>query len=53
MAPRIRDVPALDDDVVDRTLGETAACRQSSVAGSDDDRRDVFDDELRWAGRRR
>jgi hypothetical protein len=37
--------------VIERALREAAARRQSGVAGADDDRRDVFDDELR-SGRR-
>ncbi|HET9369392.1 MAG TPA: hypothetical protein VFO19_04065 [Vicinamibacterales bacterium] len=38
MTPGIGDVAALEDDVVDRPLGEEAARRQPGVAGADDDR---------------
>src|SRR5262249_23945935 len=40
--PGIRDLAALEDDVIDRALGEAPAGRQSRMAGADDDRRDLF-----------
>ena len=39
--PRVRDVAALEHDVVDRSCGELPAHRQTGVAGADDDRRCV------------
>src|SRR5262249_37649290 len=37
--PRVGDLAALEDDMVDRALGEAAAHGESGVAGADDDRR--------------
>ena len=50
-APGVRDLAALEHDVIDRALGEAAARREPGVAGADDDRRDAFDGALR-CGRR-
>ena len=46
-APGVGHLAALEHHVIDRALGEAAARRQSGVPGADDDRRDVFDGELR------
>jgi hypothetical protein len=35
--PRVRHLAALEDDVVDRAFGEAPACRESGVAGANDD----------------
>ena len=37
--PRVRDLTALQQDVVDGTSGQPVAHRQTGVAGADDDRR--------------
>src|SRR5262249_55687209 len=37
--PRIRDLAAFEDDVVDRTLGEAAADGEAGMPGPDDDGR--------------
>ncbi len=34
--------------MIDAALAETPARRQAGVAGADDDRRDLFDDPLRF-----
>ena len=52
-APGVGHLPALEHDVIDRALTEAAAGRQPGVPGSDDDRRDVFDGELRCGRQRR
>ena len=41
--PGVRHLAALEHDVIDRALGETAARREPGVPGADDDRRDLFD----------
>ena len=40
--PGVRHLPALEEDVVDRALGEKPARREPSVAGPDNDRRDLL-----------
>jgi hypothetical protein len=46
MAPGIGHIAALEDDVIDGTLGETAARREAGMAGPDDDRGNAFDRRL-------
>jgi hypothetical protein len=41
--PRVRNLAALEHDVVDRPLGEEMAGGQPGVAGADDDGRDALD----------
>jgi hypothetical protein len=45
MAPGVRNVTALNYDVIDRSFAETAACGQTSMSSADDDCRDMFDEE--------
>ena len=41
--PGIRDLAALEHDVIDRAVGEQPARREAGVAGADDDGGDAFD----------
>src|SRR5205085_12195931 len=41
--PRVRDVAAFEDDVIDRAVSEAPTCRQAGMARADDDRGDAFD----------
>ena len=45
MSPGVRHLAALEDDVIDRPLGEEVTDRKAGVAGPDDDRRAAFDGE--------
>jgi hypothetical protein len=42
--PRIRDLAALEHDVLDRPVAEEVARGEARVPRADDDRRDVLDD---------
>jgi hypothetical protein len=44
VAPGVRDLAPLEDDVIDGALCEKVAGRETAVPRADDDRRDVFDD---------
>ena len=47
--PRVpQSVTALEHDMVDRPLAETAARRESGVPGADDDRGEAFDGYATW-----
>ena len=39
MAPGVCYLPTLEEDVIDRTLGQEPAGREAGVTGADDDRR--------------
>jgi len=41
--PRVGDLTALEQDVIDRPAGEKPARREAGMAGPDDDRSDAFD----------
>ena len=41
--PGVRDLAALEDDVIDRSLGEKPARREAGMAGPDDDRGELLD----------
>jgi hypothetical protein len=43
VAPRVRDLAALEDDVVERALAEKVAGGEAGVAGAYDDGGEVFD----------
>src|SRR5690606_29178435 len=47
-APGVRDLAALEHDVVDRALAEHSAYREPRVPGADDDGREAFDVEPRF-----
>ena len=42
MAPGVRHLPALEEDVIDRTLGEKPAGGEAGVTGPDDNRRELL-----------
>ena len=42
VAPGVRHLPALEEDVIDRTLGQEPARREAGVTGPDDDRRELL-----------
>jgi hypothetical protein len=43
--PGIRYLAPLEDQMIDRLLGETVAGRETGVSRADDDRRDLLDDD--------
>jgi len=43
VAPRVRDLAALEDDVIDRSLAEQPAGREAGVPGADYDGREALD----------
>ncbi len=50
-APRVRDLTALEHDVIDRAIREKPARRETGVAGADHDGGDALDESaLRKAG---
>ena len=42
MAPGVRYLPTLEEDVIDRTLGQEPAGREAGVTGPDDNRRELL-----------
>jgi hypothetical protein len=52
--PRVRDLPAFEDDVVDRPAGQETAGGEAGMTGPDDDCGDAFDGScFQRPGRRR